>query len=275
MKHKQKPNNHQGDGRNQQTKSGPEQDGNKESHEGAKHSNEESNKDMQIPKGHSRMSRIWSIFRYKIARNCFQVLTIVIGLLGIIVGSIVADIYYRQLIDMDGQLGIMQTTTIIDQRPWIRITMDDEPHLFQRLNGKEQLVLPIQLNIVNMGKTPARKVHIDTGIDFPKSGDSGFIDYHRDHNVITYPIMMPQGTGDILVQYFNEKHLISPIPDLVGQDMLKGSRYVIIYARATYRDSFGIDHWTQYCADEAEVAMTTHSENCVNYNDTDNNQKPN
>ena len=206
MKHKQKPNNHQGDGRNQQTKSGPEQDGNKESHEGAKNSNEESNKDMQIPKGHSRMSRIWSNFRHKIARNCFQVLTIVIGLLGIIVGSIVAAI---------------------------------------------------------------------SGIDFPKSGDSGFIDYHRDHNVITYPIMMPQGTGDILVQYFNEKHLISPIPDLVGQDMLKGSRYVIIYARATYRDSFGIDHWTQYCADEAEVAMTTHSENCVNYNDTDNNQKPN
>ena len=161
MKHKQKPNNHQGDGRNQQTKSGPEQDGNKESHEGAKNSNEESNKDMQIPKGHYRMSRIWSNFRHKIARNCFQVLTIVIGLLGIIVGSIVAAIYYRQLIDMD------------------------------------------------------------------------------------------------------------------GQDMLKGSRYVIIYARATYRDSFGIDHWTQYCADEAEVAMTTHSENCVNYNDTDNNQKPN
>jgi hypothetical protein len=56
--------------------------------------------------------------------------------------------------------------------------------------------------------------------------------------------------------------------------MRKGSRYVEVHGRITYRDAFGTEHWIQFCRfiGSENFHFTKAANDCVEYNNVDNNQ---
>jgi hypothetical protein len=162
---------------------------------------------------------------------------------------------------ISGQLDDMRK----DQRPWIKVTVDHDI-LIQPSAG-----VATHLHLINSGKTPAKNTVTDAKIDIVKNGEQPKIRINRPYNEIISALVFPNDPADFPV--YMSGSMSQPEYD----DFTARRNFLIIYARVSYTDFFGIRHWTQFCQAvttenaPATAPGTTTSQSCTEYNDVDEN----
>jgi hypothetical protein len=172
-----------------------------------------------------------------------------------------------QFVIMGGQLDEMRK----GERPWISISFN---------NGTLKTNAPISstLSIVNKGKTPARTITADVAIDAVKNGEEPKLNYPLPHTRFTTGLIFP---GDPYTIQINKLRTSNnggpPEADLLTQpafdDFQNGRLFFVLYANVSYKDFFGIEHWTRICAAwvQSRVPGSFTGQKCTNYGDVDSN----
>jgi hypothetical protein len=188
--------------------------------------------------------RDWAKQKSSFTDWCIALFTLVLA---------VAAIY--QFIIMGGQLDEMRK----DARPWISISFSTNGNL------QANTQISSMLSIVNKGKTPARAIRADVAIDVVKNGEEPKLDYPLPHGRFTTGLIFPGDPYSTPI----EGNLVTQ-PEF--NDFQNGKLFFVAYANVSYKDFFGIEHWTKYCT--AIVSKATSSftgQKCTNYGDVDSN----
>jgi hypothetical protein len=163
----------------------------------------------------------------------------------------VAAIY--QFIIMGGQLDEMRK----DQRPWVSVSFSYNVDLHANTP------ISVILSIVNKGKTPARAIKGDVAIDLVKNGEEPQLNYPLPHARFTTGLIFPGDPYNMPIEG-------NVVTQREFDDSQNGRLFFVAYANVSYKDFFGIEHWTKYCT--AIVSKTANSftgKNCTNYGDVD------
>ena len=168
---------------------------------------------------------------------------------------------------MGSQLEVMRK----DQRPWIGISFDVVPL-------QPNAPISSTINIVNKGKTPAREIRGDMAIERVRNGEQPQLNYPLPHAALTTGSLFP---GDTRSSPFSKQRSSNNSgalePDLLTQpdfdDFNNGRLFFVIYANVSYKDFFGIQHWTRLCMVyvPSNVEGTFSGQKCTNYGDVDSN----
>jgi hypothetical protein len=171
-------------------------------------------------------------------------------------------------------VSISVTTMRVDQRAWISIPF---PNSFP-LNGTS---IPIVIQIINSGKTPAKGLVVDIiasvfdKSDKPTVGD--FSIGHPHERLHAPGVIFPHDPVPVNISvgtYLPEGGEKPTVPDdALRQDMAGGERYILFYGRATYHDVFGIQHFTQFCTGSGSGIPSDILKDCLTYNDVDSSQE--
>ena len=78
-------------------------------------------------------------------------------------------------------------------------------------------------------------------------------------------------TADLTVHYYDSKAKIVPFSQDQIAQLQNGTAFIIIYGAIVYRDTFGTQHWTQFCTWKYLKPGTYHAAECTEYNNTDHN----
>ena len=163
-------------------------------------------------------------------------------LAALVVGVVVAVIYY-------GQLQAMRQALAVDQRAWVGAKS------FVILNPPLEANKPIQIGLDywNFGKTPALNVSgyvqpnfvtSESKLDFSKWGEpleaqrSVMFPDSSNHLLRTVPQDLPgypQASGN------------QGIPGPVFSELANGKSFIYIYGNLSYEDVLGFHHWTHFC----------------------------
>jgi hypothetical protein len=157
-----------------------------------------------------------------------------------------------------------------DQRAWLGISYGPQNYTVNKPFAPT-------LEIVNTGRTPARKVNGVAVTCFLKNGEQipPFTYDHATH--INLGMMLPgikQGGISYLIPIGVPKdEAVEPliISNAMFRSLKGGTGYILIYGRFEYDSVFGAHHWMTFCASNVEF---TQPKECVNYNDVDNNEEP-
>lgn len=159
----------------------------------------------------------------------------------------------------------------IDERAWIGFSFSEGNITFTQ--GKS---FSVPTELINTGKTPARRIAGHVIVRVVTKGEPLDFDYTPGRVNTAYLInagtIFPGGAGikesfEALAHGRKEALILTkPIMD----DILAARSFVVVYGDITYVDIFGIDHWTYYC--RYVTAPSLISEQCIKYNDTDNNK---
>jgi hypothetical protein len=172
-----------------------------------------------------------------------------------------------QFIILGGQLNQMRK----EQRPWINISFN---------MGAIQTNGPISatISLVNKGKTPARAITGQMAIDAVKNGEEPQLNYPVPHPRFTTGLIFPDEPDNVpfnKLRYSNSGG--STEPDLLTQsefdDFQNGRVFFVFYADVSYKDFFGVEHWTRTCKVlvQSNVPGTFSGRKCTNYGDVDSN----
>jgi len=176
-----------------------------------------------------------------------------------------------QFIIMGGQLDTMRK----DQRAWVAVTVGD-PQFTRDSSGNVTVSFPAVVS--NSGKTPARHSSTEIVVDTVENGQAptfAYDDVPRTWSTVgvllpNVPLQLKAPLLHSIVKGHPEPRSLSP-PEY--QELLDGKDYIVIYARSSYVDIFGREHWHHFCAfnsPSAEAVQVT-ARGCTNYNDVDNN----
>jgi hypothetical protein len=177
----------------------------------------------------------------------------------LIVGVIAAFIYGLQWYQM-------RKSMENDERPWIEVATGKVP----QPNTNSPLVTP--LTFTNIGKTPARKVEIETVVKVVLSHEAIDFSYQPSIGGST-GIVFPNEPAPAVDARTIEEHQVRNLTVNELDNLTHGKAFVITYASVSYEDVFGNAHWTHQCffyqltppADAAAYDTAA----CVAYNDTD------
>jgi hypothetical protein len=166
----------------------------------------------------------------------------------------------------------IQRQTRTAERAWMTIGFETQPPIVE---GKPATT---RVHFVNEGRTPARAVFEDAVVEIVRNGDSPTFNYTWDHMRQTMGIVVPSAAGGTTLTAYSFGRKVTPtgepIPLAITNDeyqkFLSGSIYFAIYAKATYKDIFGVEHWTHGCY-WISRAQYTSARKCSDYNDVDNN----
>jgi len=161
----------------------------------------------------------------------------------------------------------------VDQRAWVSIPF---PKSFP-LDG---ISIPIAIQIVNSGKTPAKGVLVDVFASVVSKDDKptvGDFSIGHPHERLHAPgVIFPNDPVPVNISvgtYLAEGGEKATVPDeALRQDIAGGRRFILFFGRATYRDVFGIEHYTQFCTGSGPGIPSETLKHCLNYNDVDSNQ---
>jgi hypothetical protein len=197
----------------------------------------------------------------------FEWVMSLLTLFGLVVAFFTGIIFVKQLKEMK-----------TDQRAWISITANDVS--FPNEDSLSTVQLSSMLTINNIGKTVARAVNINAVMDYVVNGDSpDFVYASRPRSTESTGVIFPNSPTKMPVAYLQinaksadkktEPRYLSPYEN---KALMEGRGYMVIYAKATYTDVFGTEHWTQFCTffvhpKSPYVEVTSHK--CTDYNETD------
>jgi hypothetical protein len=161
----------------------------------------------------------------------------------------------------------------IDQRAWLKIS--PPPGKLAAAVGQ-----PIQaiMTVENIGKTTAFDVIVDADIVVIPATDSPQLVYSGNHSASTTGLLFPNSSTPITVVMVNKEAPLNsrefPIAVLEQADydrLTSGDAYIAYFAQARYRDIFGKDHWTRYCAfvSETQFMRKFQARACTDYNSAD------
>ncbi len=156
----------------------------------------------------------------------------------------------------------------IVERAWVNII----PPANFPLDGA---FIPVAMQIVNSGKTPAKEVQGDIIATILRKGEAPNFDYGlgHPHNRIYTGVIFPNGplSSTIPIVRYGPMtpEVIVPTPEL-RQELASGQSFIIVHGKITYTDTFGVQHWTKFCTGMA--APLIDFKDCIRYNDVDDNK---
>lgn len=148
-----------------------------------------------------------------------------------------------------------------DQRPWMRLTLDFSPM------EVAHAVLAGRANILNFGKTPAKRVF---SLFYVEKVENGKVPTFKPTKQVAgfsagtiFPNLPPPQEG------FRPYYFLTPEE---GKAFGKGTVFFVVFGTVTYEDFFHVKHWTKFCQYEASATGGPYTaEKCTSYNDVDNN----
>jgi len=167
-------------------------------------------------------------------------------------------------------------TMHIDQRAWMNVVVGQAV-----LQDGSPIKMP--LRIVNTGKTPAYNLHGVVVINLLKESEQPDFNFgagvHPRYSVdggTAIPNSPTDFAWPILPKFVPKDKPIIPIiaNDAIKSGMQNGSLYIVVYARITYDDVFGISHWLQFCSyahNAVGAPEKATADTCGPYNDVDKN----
>jgi hypothetical protein len=172
-----------------------------------------------------------------------------------------------QFIILNNQLSVMRK----DQRPWMRISLQDGTVLRPLVNKFGTI------QIINNGRTPARAISGSVVLQSIRLGEVSRFDYPNPHMTFTESVLFPNTAPvnmDVTRMHMSTGGTLEQ--DLLSQsefDDFGKSLFFLVYGKVTYSDFHGIQHWTKFCA----VIMPSDfhgfypGKPCTDYNDIDTN----
>jgi len=164
----------------------------------------------------------------------------------------------------------MRQAMRVDQRAWISIPV---PNVFP-LDGK---TIPVNLQITDSGKTPGRITETKFVATVLEKGEKPHIgDFALGHtyNKLYVGAVFPQSPIPFtfeLKKYRDKSQETIAVDDRLRQDVAEGKRYIILFGRIDYTDTFGIPHWYQFCNGSGSGIDPDSVHDCIFYNDFDDN----
>jgi hypothetical protein len=168
---------------------------------------------------------------------------IVLECAAVVIGIIVAIIYYEQWKAMD-------TSMKIDQRAWMSLAQITN-------SGKFAIGEPFAVNVSykNIGKTPARNVYATATIEPREQGQDPR--FERDlENAVPVGLMIPNadfyGSATLTTCHLEGNGVrgptfTCPLTEDEYKAVENGNQTVYIHGRVAYDDVFGHHHWFKFC----------------------------
>lgn len=204
---------------------------------------------------------------------------------GVGLAFIVAVIYFLQFRAMRDAVDSSDRNMRIDQRAWLRVR-ETIPDATQLPIGME---IPEEVEIVNIGKTPARHINVKiaSGVlassippDFTYvTGEEFILDINgpgimMPNDPVQIPFIIRRDPGR--ERKPQTKEVGQPLTNTqkIIETIKNGNAYIEVHGYVTYNDIFGTYHWVNFCAaaGSRDFHYTDASHKCREYNDVDNNQ---
>jgi hypothetical protein len=188
----------------------------------------------------------------------------VLTLAALIVAGLTGAIFWKQL-------GAMKT----DQRAWITLTPPAVAQISK--DAADGVTMAVPVTVVNTGKTPAKHLFTEIAILRVANGREPNFSYtevpvQRTITAVLFPnspFTIPITLSDPTLPNGQTK-ILSPAE---YQRLTDGTDYMVLYAKSSYTDIFGIGHWYHYCIfwTQSTKPVPITSRACTEYNDVDNN----
>jgi hypothetical protein len=179
-----------------------------------------------------------------------------------------------------------KSALIESNRSWIEIRMEDR--WYKRGNYQPSDVkailsdlkdLAFLLTLKNIGRSPVKDIRIEGNVEVPDADTP--VSYKSFHYENMHPkagisILYPDRSTDFddLAIKSNDVPQAMEIGDIERQEFLNGDKYIIVYARGTFHDSFG-KHWVEFCMPLIfSVGHGYKYGDCINYNDAGDGDPP-
>jgi uncharacterized repeat protein (TIGR01451 family) len=186
-----------------------------------------------------------------------------------------ASIY--QFVVIGRQLDVMRK----DQRAWLKVGAQPDTFGAETAHWNITTGQPVTypLQVINVGKTPARNVVMNIFMDIVDSSQEPPLDRVEGAKAGS-PYPFARITAGIVFPNSNFKQLVvRPMKGdgpLVATDsevsaIRDGKAYLAVYGIITYDDVFKTHHWTRFCEWDG-LNGTFHTERCTKYNNVDDNQ---
>jgi hypothetical protein len=170
-----------------------------------------------------------------------------------------------------------------DQRAWITISPNNP------VQASDGGTLSVDVPLVNIGKTPAKKLHVYADIEIVKRTAAPRLTYGKEpHTEAVSGILYPNSLFPLHVE--KKQSIPGTIPRYASAvvshedylSLMRGDSYIATYVLLTYYDSFGFRHWEKYCdwntarppnqiAQSPAPPQGFSARKCADYNDVDDN----
>jgi hypothetical protein len=189
----------------------------------------------------SHFGRIWTfITEPKHSNAMMAIFTILIFFTGALY-TVFAFLQWRTMKDT---LDVTRVTLRVDQRPYLKVGVE-KPIIGD--DGKVRA----KMTETNFGKTPALDVTCFYMIENVPRNDAPFFDFKHDidgvfPNKCSSGLDYPDEPTPVIVKRVGQNYE-KPFSLQEVQLLRFGSTYLVVIGEFTYKDAFGVNHWTHFC----------------------------
>jgi hypothetical protein len=158
-----------------------------------------------------------------------------------------------------------------DQRAWVIMAPEVSPDLVP------EAALKLPIDVLNSGKTVARKVVMEAEVKVMLKGEPFDFSYDkRSVEMKTGTIFPNNGSAtQITISTTNDRNNPRKLTTAEVQNLREGRAFVVFYSSITYLDIFDVTRWTHQCSIYTYSPLLLRGDlsfsDCVAYNDADNN----
>jgi hypothetical protein len=177
----------------------------------------------------------------------------------------------QQLSIAQAQVDATQRQMRQDQRPWIGIIENGK--FLSTLKGAS---FPIRFGLTAASKTPARDIRAFFVLKCVVDGTLKKLPAWNDKfagpvNSVLIGTMFPGQTQDWTIEHQDETGKPAPFSAAELSSLNDGKSFFILYGVVAYRDTFGTQHWTQFCSWGSIKPGNYKAAICTEYSNTDHN----
>jgi len=158
-----------------------------------------------------------------------------------------------------------------DQRAWL-----NPQAVFSAIGESKPIGAVVQ--VINNGRTPARRIFFELVVEKVSSNKSPSFDYSGPHFKPHIGTMFTNVTQEMKISAFRSDYVAKVASEMLltkpeYEELVSGQAYVAVFGKMTYLDVFGIEHWAKFCRwkDYSTSFSFFNADKCVEYNDVDNN----
>jgi hypothetical protein len=161
------------------------------------------------------------------------------------------------------QLQLARQQMRASSRAWIQFITPEA--IIARSVSELQTLESEALSITNPGKSPATAITVEATIELVPADASPSFSY-RGGRVTRLAMLFPGAahSGLRAGRFAGDGSATELTADEIAR-LAAGKAYLVLYARATYRDAFGT-HWTQFCGSSHFGSATFSARRCIDYN---------
>jgi hypothetical protein len=174
------------------------------------------------------------------------------------------------------QLNVMQKTMRVDERPWMRISLEHTNPI------SKGLPVSVQIKMTNYGKTPALELEGHFSIDKVRNGEQPSLGYPLAHLFFTTGMIEPNASPqDYTIYTTDPNELSKPQPLAITpqefEDFMNSRIFYVAYGNIAYTDFFKVKHWSRFCqfiitpVEPGHDPVAYTAKKCTDYNGIDNN----